>query len=195
MKNQALYAKYADGRHWDNHPTIYAERFIEILRARSFSGRLIDAGCGSGRDMAAFTANGFDVSGLDNSRDEVEAAASAHPECHFMLSDIENLPFGNNSIGAYFVINVIHYVDQARALSEIERTLVPGGLLFVHFNLQITDASGRVDYKQEPEQTRQLVKSWRIYQRIRFNRVDIRPTYHTHEILELVLEKPDTGGL
>jgi 2-polyprenyl-3-methyl-5-hydroxy-6-metoxy-1,4-benzoquinol methylase len=61
MKEQKLYDKYLDGRHRENHPTIYAERFIDFLKKNIFDALIVDIGCGDGRDVNAFSKEGFNV--------------------------------------------------------------------------------------------------------------------------------------
>ena len=46
MQEENLYQKYFNGRHWESHPTIYAESFIEFLKSQNFKGLVVDIGCG-----------------------------------------------------------------------------------------------------------------------------------------------------
>lgn len=61
MENKSLYDKYNQGRHWKNHPTIYAERFADFLLKKGFGGSLVDLGCGNGRDAEVFVDKGISV--------------------------------------------------------------------------------------------------------------------------------------
>ena len=68
MRSEKLYQKYADGRHWEKHPTLYAETFAEFLKSVNFEGLVVDVGCGNGRDVDVFSKLGFNVLGVDNSK-------------------------------------------------------------------------------------------------------------------------------
>jgi SAM-dependent methyltransferase len=190
VKNSVLYDKYADGRHWDKHPTVYAEHFADILAQRNFRGLIVDVGCGCGRDVNVFGTRGFEVVGLDNSRLEVERARDSFPFC-FIPGDIEALPFAEEEVGAFFAINVIHYVDPVFAFQQFKRKLRPGGLLFIHFNLRIVAADGQVDLVTEGETIEALSYGWICEEERIFKRVDALPREHTHTVMEKVLRKPE----
>lgn len=49
------------------------ERFLLLVRPR---GRILDAGCGSGRDTLAFLQRGYQVAAFDGSREMVERAGA-----------------------------------------------------------------------------------------------------------------------
>lgn len=190
MKNVVLFEKYRAGRHWERHPTAYAERFAEFLTSVSFNQLLVDLGCGTGRDVKVFHERGFDVIGIDNSADEIKRAKKACPSCRFEIQDIEHLSFPDESVGAFFMINVIHYVDQRTAVREVFRTLRKGGLMFIHFNLQIVDEDGDVDYEQKRSDIDELISPFEIVEKRMVRRADSAPKKHTHTILELILRKP-----
>lgn len=189
MKEKVLYEKYNSGKHWENHPTIYAERFLDFLKERRFSGLLVDLGCGSGRDVNFFSKNGLDVKGIDLDEKEISLAKKNFPEICFEIQDVEKLSFADKSIDYIFMINVIHYLDKEKAIKEVYRTLKDGGYFFIHFNLEIKDNNDKIDYSQKEEEILSLVKDFKIIKKKIFKRVDTKPLKHTHKIMELVLQK------
>ncbi len=190
MQSQKLYQKYADGRHWEKHPTIYAETFAEFLKEKNFKGMIVDVGCGIGRDVNVFSKFGFNAFGIDNSKQEIENCKKRFPELKFEVQDVEKLKFTDNSVDAFFMINVIHYVHKEKAIQEIFRALKPYGYFFVHFNIDIIDKNGKVDYHHDQEDILKLVSKFKIIQQRLFERVDHQPVEHKHEIVELFLQKP-----
>ncbi|MFH2062798.1 MAG: bifunctional GNAT family N-acetyltransferase/class I SAM-dependent methyltransferase [bacterium] len=190
MQNERLYRKYLSGRHWDAYPTSYSQRFADFLLSNGFSGRLVDLGCGSGSDVHVFFRRGIDVLGIDLSEDEIARARSRHPHCRFEVGDVERMSLEDRSVGALFMINVVHYLNQRKALREAYRILRPGGFFLVHFNTLIADRTGRIDYAQGLPEILSLVRDFEIVQKNPFMRVDLSPIIHTHSILELVLRKP-----
>jgi SAM-dependent methyltransferase len=189
MKEKVLYEKYNSGKHWENHPTIYAERFLDFLKERRFSGLLVDLGCGSGRDVNFFSKNGLNVKGIDLDEKEISLAKKNFPEICFEIQDVEKLSFADKSIDYIFMINVIHYLDKEKAIKEVYRTLKDGGYFFIHFNLEIKDNNDKIDYSQKEEEILSLVKDFKIIKKKIFKRVDTKPLKHTHKIMELVLQK------
>ena len=115
--------------------------FDQLLRGRIAPGsRIIDAGCGSGRNLVYLLREGYEVYGVDPYPRAAEAvrrlAAKLAPALspdHFHLELIEAMSFPNGF--ADFVISsaVLHFArndDHFQAmLRETWRVLKPGGLL------------------------------------------------------------------
>jgi len=190
MESPELFKKYNDSRHWEQHPELYAESFSEFLKSRNFDGQIIDIGSSTGRDVNVFNEQGFDVVGVDKSEEDIKIAKEKFPELNFVVGDVEELPFDKDSIDASYIINVIHYVDAKKALQEIFRVLKPGGVCFIHFNIDITDIEGNNDYHHGIEDILELVSQFEILQKNEFERIDESPIRHTHQIMELIIQKP-----
>ncbi len=190
MQSKTLYQKCSDGRHWEKHPTLYAETFVEFLKSMNFEGLIVDVGCGNCRDVNVFSKLGFNALGIDNSKDEIENCKKKFPELKFEVQNAENLEFQDNSIDAFFMINVIHYVHKEKTIQEIFRVLKPSGYFFIHFNIDIVDKTGKVDYHHDQEDILKLVSKFKIIRQKLFERVDRQPIEHKHEIMELILQKP-----
>jgi len=101
MENIELYQKYKNGRHWDDHPTDYAERFASFLKVQNFDGLLVDIGCGKGRDVDIFQRNEFNVLGIDVSSQEINIAQRTYPFSRFQVDSAERLSFPENCVGAF----------------------------------------------------------------------------------------------
>jgi len=190
MKSIKLYKKYADGRHWAKHPTIYAETFANFLKNNKFKGLVIDIGCGDGRDVNVFSKFGLDAVGVDCSKKEIKSTKEKFPDLKFDVQEAENLKFKDNSVDACFMINVIHYTDKPKALQEVFRVLRPKGYFFIHFNIEITDKDGHLDYHHDQKEILQLISKFKIIKRKTFERIDFEPIKHKHKIIELILQKP-----
>ncbi|MFA6082457.1 MAG: methyltransferase domain-containing protein [Patescibacteria group bacterium] len=190
MKSEKLYQKYSNGRHWENHPTVYAETFAKFLKEVGFGGLLVDIGCGNGRDVDCFVKMGFRSIGVDNKTDEVALSRKNYPELTFEVQDVEKLKLADNSVDAFYMINVIHYVDKEKAISEIVRALKPNGYFFVHFNIEISDKTGKVDYSYKLEDVAGLTAKFSLIDQVVFERTDYVPVEHKHKVLELIIQKP-----
>lgn len=93
-------------------------------------GRVLDAGCGSGRTLDDLAAYGR-ASGIDASPAAVKRArARGHEDVR--AGALEALPWPNGHFGLITCLDVVEHTDDDRAvLGELRRVTVPGGRLIV----------------------------------------------------------------
>jgi SAM-dependent methyltransferase len=130
--------------------------FDQALKGRFRPGmRLLDAGCGGGRNLVYFLRAGFDVSAVDAAPDAVaavrELAARLAPSlsaANFRIERIEAMSFPDSSFDAVFSSAVLHFADgpaQFRAMLDgMWRVLRPGGFFFARLASSITLENGVV---------------------------------------------------
>ena len=116
--------------------------FDQLLKGRLLPGtNLLDAGCGSGRNLVYFFRHGYEVYGVDESPRAVEQVrllarelAPEVPPENFQVSDLAEIPFPADRFDAVLCSAVLHFSrDEAhfnRMLAEMWRVLKPGGLFF-----------------------------------------------------------------
>ncbi|MEO8593064.1 MAG: class I SAM-dependent methyltransferase [Candidatus Solibacter sp.] len=86
--------------YYDEHAADFVEHTLTVDMTRLYEpflehipmgGRILDAGCGSGRDTRAFLAQGYEVVAMDASAKMVEAAAAltGQPVLHTRFQEIE----------------------------------------------------------------------------------------------------------
>ncbi|TVQ24907.1 MAG: class I SAM-dependent methyltransferase [Spirochaetaceae bacterium] len=108
--------------------------------------RVLDVGCGSGRDAARLLALGFDVHAVDGSVGMRERALALHPELRGRISHVELpavLPFDPASFDAAMAWAVIMHLNRDRlpaVFAEVARVVRPGGVFAYSVN---TERSGR----------------------------------------------------
>lgn len=97
----------------------------------TFSGLVLDAGCGSGRYAGLVARLGAVVVGLDLSK-AVEAAATAWPNVAFVQGDLAAPPFAAESFDLVYSFGVLHHLpDPLHGLRMCFRLVRPGGRLVV----------------------------------------------------------------
>lgn len=122
------------------HIDIYV--FDQILRGNIRAGmRVLDAGCGYGRNLIYLLRSGCEIFALDENPDGVahvrtlarELAPKLPPE-NFRVGAIESMDFPNAFADIVLCNSVLHFArDEQHFLqmvSELWRVLRPGGLLF-----------------------------------------------------------------
>lgn len=105
-------------------------------------GRILDAGCGSGRMTIPLSRAGYRVVGLDLVRDSLREIR-ARGDYDLVAGDVRCLPFRDRTFDAVVCYDVLQHLlkpERARAAEEIERVLMPGGIAFV-------EAFGRRDMR------------------------------------------------
>lgn len=116
--------------------------FDQILKNRfSPEMKILDAGCGGGRNLVYFLRNGFQVFGIDRNADAIEyvrslakmLAPDVQPE-NFRVAKVEELPFPDKSFDVVLSSAVLHFADDERhfdrMIREMWRVLKPSGLFF-----------------------------------------------------------------
>jgi SAM-dependent methyltransferase len=103
--------------------------------------RVLDAGCGDGRNLVYLLRNGFTCFGIDRDASaiaQVRALAArlapAEPADRFVTGELHALPWPGGSMDAVIASAVLHFARDephfARIVPELWRVLAPGGLLF-----------------------------------------------------------------
>jgi tellurite methyltransferase len=123
--------------------------FDQLLRGRfDRRWRVLDAGCGTGRNLPYFLRHGFDVRAVDADvaaiRTVRELVASLNPGLpldQIHCRSIDSLPWEDGSTDAVICSAVLHFAHDEREfaamLQEMWRVLVPGGLFFARLATSI----------------------------------------------------------
>ena len=108
-------------------------------------GRILDAGCGSGRNMFYFLKRGYNIKGVDSNESEVNAAnflsrnLGRGDVCSIGLLD--NLPLEQESFDLIVCSRVLHFANFReefnRILAELSRVLSSKGLLYLSVDSMI----------------------------------------------------------
>ncbi len=123
--------------------------FDQILRGNITPGmRVLDAGCGYGRNLVYLLREGCEVFALDADPAGVahvralalELAPGLPPE-NFVLGAIETMPFADGFADVVICNSVLHFARDEQhflaMITELWRVLRPGGLLFCRLGSRI----------------------------------------------------------
>jgi SAM-dependent methyltransferase len=130
--------------------------FDQLLRGRfDRRPRVLDAGCGDGRNLMFFLRRGFSCFGIDRDAaaiDRVRAfAAQLAPElpaANFRTGELDRLPWPEAVMDAIICSAVLHFASDLahfdRMVDELWRVLAPDGMLFARLasNVGLEDVVG-----------------------------------------------------
>mgnify|MGYP003578524679 CR=1 FL=1 len=116
--------------------------FDQILKGTYDScSTILDAGCGTGRNLLYFFNNGCQVYGVDENPEAVaqvqQLAAKYYQSSqaeNFKLTTVEDMPFADEQFDLVISSAVLHFAQNLQhfeaMVSEMWRVLKPGGYLF-----------------------------------------------------------------
>ncbi len=134
----------------------------QILKGRySKEMKILDAGCGEGRNLIYFLNNGYNIFGIDQNPDAIRMLhfilGSKYPNCpkeNFSVGEVSLISLGNESIDLVISSAVLHFAKDhdhfQQMFTEMIRVLKPQGQLFIRMASDIglnghktNDTSGR----------------------------------------------------
>lgn len=133
---------------WGTEPSSFAREVSALLPP---GARVLDLGCGEGRDSVFFASRGFEVTGVDVSlaglRKAERLARERSLEVRWLHGNMAHLPFD----GAFHLVyscGAIHYVprrERARLFPRLKALTLPGAY---HAHIVFTD---RLVYREKGE--------------------------------------------
>lgn len=116
----------------------------QILKGRYREGDLIlDAGCGSGRNLHYFHQNGYTFYAIDSNAERIENLQKKYPELstNFKVAALENTAFSDDMFNHILCNAVLHFAKSTahfkNMFSELVRVLKKGGSLFIRMTSDI----------------------------------------------------------
>ena len=141
----------------------------QILKDRYQVGaKILDAGCGNGRNLKWFYNAGFEIHGTDTNIQGLQHCKEIYPlqKDNFIKVRIEKLPYETNSFDHVICNAVLHFAENLnhflQMLNELLRILKPQGSLFIrtasNFGIEeLVIALGNGIYKLPDGSTRFLL--------------------------------------
>jgi ubiquinone/menaquinone biosynthesis C-methylase UbiE len=121
-------------------PKLYA--LLRKLLAKKKGAKILDVGCGTGKSTLPLLKVGKSVHivGVDHDvamlREAKKYAKEYDLPIEYKKGTAEKLPFTKESVDVVTVGTAFHWFANKKALKEMQRVLVPGGLLFVYWTME-----------------------------------------------------------
>ena len=117
--------EYRKGAHWEKEHNSRATEFRKALRPKS---KILDAGCGSGRNSIYFASLGHKVLGIDISSVAIEKARLKNHSIDYTVGNLEALPYQQSYFDAIYCAYTLSATKTSKVIQEFSRVLKEGGL-------------------------------------------------------------------
>lgn len=129
----------------------------QILKGRfSTEMKILDAGCGEGRNTVYFINEGYQVYGIDQNETAIQycrfmaKSLNKNYDIHrFQVAGLEEIPFHQEAFDAVICSAVLHFAEDEtnfwQMMNEMLRVLKPGGILW----FRMTTAFGGIKEKSQ----------------------------------------------
>ena len=131
--------QYADFTFNNNLLQYELNRFISLLPK---NGKILDAGCGSGRDVQYFLDEDLNAIGIDASEKLILEAQERVKQGEFKVMDFRKMSFKDNSFDGIWSMASLYHIapkEMAKTLKEFFRVLDENGILY----LAVYEGSGK----------------------------------------------------
>ncbi len=110
--------------------------FTRLLnKEKIYKGKILDIGCGNGRDSIFLAKKGYEVVGIDITPKAIALAKKnglKTKNLKFIVADAEKLPFKDGSFDSVYSAGVFHCTNLNKSLKEVVRVLKYGGAGIIH---------------------------------------------------------------
>ncbi|WP_281777717.1 class I SAM-dependent methyltransferase [Croceibacter atlanticus] len=148
----------------------------QILKERYHNGQtILDAGCGSGRNLKWFYQNDFEIFGIDSDSEFLATAKQNYPEAasNFTVGTLDNLPYGENRFDHILCCAVLHFAKNethfTAMFSELIRVLGPNGILLIRMasNIGMDGNAPKITFKDNGQKGTYYLTRARINQLVK----------------------------
>lgn len=140
-------SQYFDEEHNTEDLSLWSQELMKLLKEDNGDvKKILDIGTGTGFLALLLAGNGYDVTGVDISKEMMELGKKKAVDCgcniDFKYSLCEDMPFGDNEFDAAVNARVIWTLtDPVKALNEWKRVVRPGGKVISFMRVMKTDGS------------------------------------------------------
>jgi tellurite methyltransferase len=128
--------KWQNNSHNQNQANPFAIKALNYIKNnfKKPTIKLLDLGCGNGRDSLFFANNGAEVLAVDISEQALSSLKQSNPNISTQLQNFEYLNLPKNSFDIIYAHLSLHYFNTDKTLeifNTVKSALKPGGVFFI----------------------------------------------------------------
>jgi len=166
-------------KHWSSEVPPQLWTIIERLLVPHLpeKARVLDLCCGTGYTAARFVERGFDVTGLDGSKEMLRRARRLAPAARFVLKDarrFDSKPLYHAVVSTFDSLNhVLTLHELTQVFRNVYKALLPAGFFLFDMNMEQAFLQHWADYYAIVEDTNACILRGTYDRRERIGRYDI----------------------
>jgi len=135
-KKAQEYAENQSFKNWSNKAEKQYKSHIDKFLEKLNFDKVLDAGCGPGRDTEYIAQQGYQTTGIDNAEQMIKQAKKQEHQANYQQMNITDLKFEDKTFDGIWCNSTMQFLNMEqmlKALQEFERTLKAGGKLSATF--------------------------------------------------------------
>ena len=155
----------------EHSDTSYWKEELETFNKLLPTGKVLETGCGGGRDAKVLISKGYDYVGTDVASEFIKVAKKVVRGGKFVCKSVYDLGFANNEFDGFWASAVFLHMPKNRideALQEVARVTKPNGIGFISIKQGKGEPILEADFAGSD---RKLKRFWAFYHKPEFDEV------------------------
>ena len=135
---------------------------LEIFKNLFPKGRILEIGCGGGRDAELLLRAGYSYLGTDPAEKFIKVAKTRNPQAVFEVKSVDDINYPENSFDGFWASAVLLHIPKKKidlALGNLKKCVKLGGIGFI----AIKEGEGEVIKKEESSDGKLYKRFWALY--------------------------------
>jgi tellurite methyltransferase len=147
MQNKYWNEFYKRNHNFDNNPSSFCLFVIDYLKDYPNNEKIIDLGCGNGRDLFHFFQSGYNCTGIDNSVEIYKILKSVNSEIDMICHSFVDYDYNNFDIYySRFTLHALPYDDIIEFINNVSEKMNENSILFIETRSTIGTEYEELDY-------------------------------------------------
>ena len=155
------------------------KKYKDLIKGK----KVLDIGCGAGRDAVVFVENGFNYTGIDASERMLKVAQERVPQGTFKVMDFYHLEFPDNTFDGFWAAASFLHVpksDVSTLIQEARRVIKQNGVGFISIKKKTIKEEGLI----EENKYGGIARYFSFYDKEEFKKILVDCKFNVLEVTE-----------